>query len=214
MRKLTQILISILATILILILIYPSLGCECCSECCDPEKEESCFLPGTLITLADGSQIPIEYVEVGDTILSVDENLNLIPAKVLEVESPMRDDYYIVTLANNVQLKVTDEHPLYMKSADYEGWGAIKPEKAIKDSGIKTNAIKVGDYLLNQDKEWIEVLSMEHIEKKTQTFNLKTIEKTNTFFAEGFLAHNKGETPPYPQQPQPQQPAPRQPTSN
>jgi len=31
---------------------------------------DSCFLPGTLITLENGSQIPIENVKVGEKIIS------------------------------------------------------------------------------------------------------------------------------------------------
>lgn len=40
MRKITQIVISIAVTVLILAAIYPSLGCDCCDECCDKEEKE------------------------------------------------------------------------------------------------------------------------------------------------------------------------------
>lgn len=40
MRKINQIVISITVTVLILAAIYPSLGCDCCDECCDSEEKE------------------------------------------------------------------------------------------------------------------------------------------------------------------------------
>lgn len=152
----------------------------------------SCFLPGTLITMGNGSQIPIENVKIGDKILSYDGNLNPVITKVLETESPMRDDYYIMTFENGKELKVTNEHPLYIKSAGYEGWGSIIPKETLEDSGITAKKIEVGDHMLNIEKKWIKIANIQHVNEKVQTYNLKKVDKTNTFFAEGFLAHNKG----------------------
>ena len=158
----------------------------------------SCFLPGTLITLANGSQIPIENVKVGDKIFSYDKNLKPVITEVLETESPIRDYYYIITFENGKELKVTDEHPLYIKSNKYEGWGSIIPEATMNDAGMKTKKIKTGDYILNIEKKWIKIIDIKHINEKVQTYNLKSVSKTKTFFAEGFLAHNKQHDKPPP----------------
>lgn len=161
----------------------------------------SCFLPGTLITMGDGSQIPIEKVKVGDKIISYDKNMKPLVTEVLETENPVRDDYYIITFENGKELKVTNEHPLYIKSGKYEGWGSIIPEETLEDSKIVTKNIEVNDYLLDINKKWIQIKKIEHIKEKVQTYNLKRVDKTDTFFAEGFLAHNKGggdENPPPP----------------
>jgi hypothetical protein len=162
----------------------------------------SCFLPGTLITMSNGSQIPIENVKAGDKIISNDENLNPVVAEVLETEAPVRDDYYIISFENNKQLKITNEHPLYVKSGNYKGWGSIEPEATINDAGIKAKKIKTGDYVLNIEKKWIKITNIKHVNEKVQTYNLKKVDKTNTFFAEGFLAHNKGGKNPPPPPPQ------------
>ena len=152
----------------------------------------SCFLPGTLISLENGSRIPIEHVKIGDKLISFDKDLNKVITEVLETENPIREDYYIIVFGNGKELKLTDEHPLYIKSGKYEGWGSIIPEATMDDADIKTKKIKVGDYVLNIEKKWIKIINLKHINEKVQTYNLKKVDKTNTFFAEGFLAHNKG----------------------
>lgn len=161
----------------------------------------SCFLPGTLITMGNGSQQPIENVKAGDKIVSYDQNLNPVITQVLETEAPIRDDYYIIKFDNDKELKVTNEHPLYVKSGKYEGWGSIIPEAAMDDANIKTKKIEIGDYLLNIEKKWIKIVNIKHVNEKVQTYNLKKVDKTSTFFAEGFLAHNKDESPPPPPPP-------------
>ena len=163
----------------------------------------SCFLSGTLITLGNGSQLPIEKVKVGDKITSYDKNLNPVLSEVLETEAPVRDGYYIITFENGKELKVTNEHPLYIKSVGYEGWGSIIPQETLDDANIKTKKIEVGDFILNIEKKWIKIIEIKYINKKVQTYNLKKVDKTNTFFAEGFLAHNKGNPPPPPPPPPP-----------
>ena len=161
----------------------------------------SCFLPGTLITLENNSQVPIENVKAGDKIISFDDKLSKVVVEVLETEAPIRDDYYILYMENGKKLKLTDEHPLYIKSGTYEGWGSIIPEATMDDAKIRTKKIEIGNYILNVDKQWIKIIGLKHVNEKVQTYNLKKVDKTNTFFAEGFLAHNKGgdkNTPPPP----------------
>ena len=178
--------------VILLSVIYIS-GCSCCGSGCDSQKAESCFPAGTKITLADGAYKPIEDIKAGDMVLSMDKDRNLVKAEVIETEAPIRDGYYIIKLQNNEELKVTDEHPVYIKKDDYEGWGSIIPEKALEDAKIETEAIDEGDFVFTKDKEFLNITSIEHIKEQVQTYNLKTIKKTNTFFAEGILVHNKGD---------------------
>jgi len=148
--------------------------------------------------MGNGSQVSIEKVKVGDKIISYDKDMKPVITEVLETESPVRDDYYIIAFENRKELKVTNEHPLYIKSGIYEGWGSIIPEATMDDSNIKTKKIEIGDSILNIEKKWIKIVDIKHVNEKVQTYNLKKVDKTNTFFAEGFLAHNKGSPPPPP----------------
>ena len=167
------------------------------------EAGSSCFLQGTLITMSDGSQVPIEHIDPGFKVFSFDNNMNGIISEVLEVESPIRDDYYVIAFEDGKELKLTNEHPMYIKKSSYIGWGSIMPQKTMMDSGMKTEKIEKGDYILSLSKEWVKIVDISHINKKVQTYNLKKVDKTNTFFAEGFLAHNKGTPPPPPPPPPP-----------
>jgi len=55
-------------------------------------------------------------VKVGDVILGYDLNANKkVNIKVLELESPVRDDYYIIEFKDGSKLEVTNEHPIYIK---------------------------------------------------------------------------------------------------
>ena len=96
-------------------------------------------------------------------MVSFDENLNRAVSEVLETESPIRSDYYVITLENGKELKLTDEHPLYIKSGKYEGWGSIMPEATMDDSGMRTRKIKIGDYILNIDKKRIKITNVKEI---------------------------------------------------
>ncbi len=155
----------------------------------------SCFLAGTKVTMSDGTKKNIEEVKVGDNILSFDNNQNLQPAIVYEMESPIREGYYNVELEDKTVLKVTDEHPLYFKSpsSNEEGWASFSPEKTKQDSKMKVKQLTLGSLLKKEDGTWNKIVNIEYIQGSVQTYNLKRVQG-NSFFAEGIWAHNKGET--------------------
>ena len=70
-----------------------------------------CFLPGTLITMADGTTKPIDQIEIGDMIL---EALTNKPTKVIGVKSIEHDlSKWVFSLDKNVEPYITEEHPFY-----------------------------------------------------------------------------------------------------
>lgn len=164
----------------------------CCS--CDGGGESSCFLAGTKITMSDGTKKNIEEVKIGDSILSFDQSTGQTkPYKVLELESPIRDHHYEITLDNGTVLKVTSEHPLYTKSKYQEAWAAIDPKETLRQDKMKVKKLSVGDYLKTEENTWVQILSMKYIPGNVQTYNLKSVEGTYSFFADGIWAHNKNE---------------------
>jgi len=155
-----------------------------------PVNPQSCFPGYTLITMKDGSQEQIKEVEVNDEVLSYDvENNDFVFAEVLELESPIREGIYLI---NNL-INVTDEHPFYIKKDNKIGWGAINALHAKQDSEIKEDILdlEIGDFLFNGN--WVEVESIEYFPGLIQTYNLKTVNNYNNFFANNFLVHNKGD---------------------
>jgi len=146
---------------------------------------DSCFPAGTQISLPDGDSVNIEEVKVGDVVRSYDVKTNsFVEAKVLELESPIREGYYEI---NGDLLRVTNEHPLYTK----KGWASIVPEVTYEDTKLRPIAqLEIGAEVFTEDG-WVEVESIEYVEGELRTYNLKTVDKYNAFFADGVLAHNK-----------------------
>ncbi|NTV24123.1 MAG: hypothetical protein HGA85_07195, partial [Nanoarchaeota archaeon] len=165
-------------------------------------KGGSCFLPGTLVRMSDGSEKKIEDVKVGDDVLGYDiEKKAYFSNKVLELESPVRYDYYTLTFSDGSALKLTDEHPVYIRSSDSEGWASISPMSTFDDARMKVMKISIGDKVYQADGSWETIVSIDHTVEEVQTYNLKSVSGTNTFFAEGVLVHNKGDGPPPPPPP-------------
>jgi hypothetical protein len=169
---------------------YEVSGNDCVEE---DGNGDSCFLPGTPVLYPDGSHKPIENVDVGDVVLGyVPETRQFVDATVLELESPMRDDYYIITFEDGAILKITDEHPVYARNGNREGWFSIIPEYTYDDAGMIVQRLRAGDEVLTAWESWARIDDITHVDQKVQTYNLKQVSNANTFFASGFLVHNKG----------------------
>ena len=164
----------------------------------DEEEDEevssdSCFLAGTLILMGDQRHQPIEEVQVGDIVMSYDfETGKLVQAEVLEVESPLREAYYVMGIEDGSSLRITGEHPVYIRKNDQTGWGAIAPEQAQEQITIDIMQLAVGDFVMSADGDWFKIGGIDRIDRVVRTYNLSQVSSTNAFFADGWLVHNKG----------------------
>jgi len=153
---------------------------------------DSCFPAGTKVTMADGSTKNIEDVKVGNLVATYDTEAGLYTkAKVLEIESPIRYHIYTLKFKGGKELRLTSEHPLYAKE---KGWASIDPEETLAEDSLIVETLAVGDEILDINGNWARVnkITFENIPEGVQTYNLKRIENYNDYFADGFLAHNKG----------------------
>jgi len=173
---------------------------EMCSSCAgDCGACVSCFAGGTNILMADGLSKKIEQIVPGDRVASFDFILNRLSFSVVKkIESPIREGYFLL----NDRLKLTSEHPLYFRDqSGVEGWGAIDPVASRHDhmlqyADFNIGQINVGDEILKADYTWEKVDSLEYTSRSTQTYNLVGLHPYNNYFADGYLAHNKGENVP------------------
>jgi len=158
--------------------------------------ETSCFLAGTLITMEDGSLKNIEEVIVGDVVKAFDESTGeIIASKVFEIESPTREGYYNLNFVDGREVQVTNEHPFYAKKPDGTvGWCSLEPDKTRKFYVHLRNIqqLEVGDRIYTDQEQWVEITELQYFDGPVQTYNLKRVEKGQSFFANGLLAHNKG----------------------
>ncbi len=148
----------------------------------------SCFIAGTKILMADRTEKNIEDIKPGDKIMSYDGK-GLSGQTVKHIEDPIRDHHYIVKFADGTEIGITDDHAVLTDN----GWQAISPENAKNESpGLAVTKLEIGDKVLNSRGKYISVLSMKYLPGDVQTYNLKDVSKYNNYYANGFVAHNKG----------------------
>jgi hypothetical protein len=158
-----------------------------------PQPQQfSCFVAGTLVTMADGSKKKIEDVELGEELLGQDGIINT----VLEFDHPPLDGRDLIAFNGGKPL-MTPEHPLWTK----EGWKSYSAETTqwqkpeIAHLMINGDFV-VGDEILMDDDTWftIESIDVHPEEPEQQVYNFY-LDGNNTYYADGFLAHNRGPSP-------------------
>lgn len=148
----------------------------------------TCFPAGTKILMADKTEKNIEDVKAGDKVMGFDGNKS-IAETVLELESPIRDHLYELNFADGSSVQLTNEHPLYTT----QGWKSLAPEKTREENPkLVVGRLYNGDAVLHKDNRYIKIVSITYHPGNVQTYNLKKVSANNNFYANGFLAHNKG----------------------
>jgi len=154
---------------------------------------DECFVPGTMITMGDGTQRAIETVKVGDMVLAWDEETKDFEKKQVTrtFENPINSKPVFRILAvSGHEIRCTGEHPIMTKS----GW---------------TNAahVNLNHQLLIQDPgddfyyySWIKEIEIIAIEsdkytetnnprRLTEVYNLEVAD-LHTYVANGIVVHN------------------------
>ncbi len=128
-----------------------------------------CFLAGTLVS-TDHGLTPIEELKVGDRVVaSADGHYEL----VTRVYRAVHLEYWTV----NDDVSVTGTHPFFTQ----RGW-------------IECANLEVGDKLIAADGEAVSVASIEARTKGVRVYNIE-VSGSHTFYANGFLVHNKEPDP-------------------
>lgn len=130
-----------------------------------------CFVAGTKIKMADGSEKNIEDIKAGDKVLTfADERSHrLVEADVVTTISHTVDGYLVI----NGNLKVTPEHRVFVNG----GWQMIGDAKA-------------GDYLLDENGRQVLIESIEVVRQIVKVYNFQT-EPYHTYIANGIYVHNQ-----------------------
>ena len=173
----------------------------------------ACFLPETLVRMADGSDKKIEDLYVGDEVLSIkleglpDEDLGYsawkeftmlsvddmttmetATAKIEKIFYDYMDGYWDI---NNGLIKVTSEHDFWTFADHLFGprWEWNTPLELSGHFGTSQN--KTPYYLMDTDGKKIEIESIEYIDGEVEVINID-VEPLDIYFAGGVLVHNKG----------------------
>ena len=162
-------------------------------------KEKTCFLPHTLITMADGtSHKPISDIVIGDKVIGRNGTIsNVIEVKITLLGSRLVYGW------NGKKPFVSEEHPLMTT----KGWGAFNPttllelepnvHKVVTDEQSKDVVeIKTGTEIVTiTGNESVKDLVSVSMDKDTEIYTLMLDGDDHTFYANDILAHNKSLKP-------------------
>ena len=152
----------------------------------------SCFVAGTKVTMADGSEKNIEDVVIGDEVLSFN-GIENESKKVIGLKTPIHDDIVKYVFANQTEVICTYDHPFFVAGGDGE-LASYTPFLTNKryNIGKEVRQIKVGDLVfVNQSKSQTaikDIIELDLGEVQTYIF---TVEDNHNFYANGILVHNK-----------------------
>lgn len=142
---------------------------------------QSCFVEGTLITLANGTQKKVEDIDYGDEVLCYDFNEGKQTTAPIEfVMKKMQSNfYYKVTLSDGTILKLVGangkSHRLY---------------NATKQSFIYPQDFEENDYTLKENGTLVTISLIEKIEEKVNFYNISSKDHINVY-AENVLTSNR-----------------------
>ena len=174
----------------------------------------TCFTPDTKLTLADGTQKEIQELAIGDELLSLkmpnaqteEEHpviasdvayadycivelgeSELVSAKIINMFFDFADTYFLI----NGEIKVTGEHPFFVKIPDgfYLPITGQNSEEFWAWEYVRN--LEVGQIMYDKDMNEVSIDSIEEIEEEIEIVNID-VDTNNTYFAEGILVHNKG----------------------
>lgn len=147
-------------------------GCSCLSS----------FLRATPVLMADGDTKPISDLQIGDAVRGKDGVNHVVRLPSHITNEPIYG-------FNGDEAFVTGGHPFWTQ----EGWKAIDPSLTPKEHhGVKTTKLEVGDRLSMDNGEAFIVTSIDsNNELGTQEVFNPVVDGDNTYYANGYLVHNK-----------------------
>lgn len=156
---------------------------------CSANAGGCCFLPGTSITLFDGSSINIEDIIGGESLLTYNtEKLTFEEGLVTNIFTPIHNDIIKLVIGNNT-IDCTSTHPFW--SVNKKEWVSLNPKETMLNMDINVGYLEIGDILLNEKNE--EVILDDIIQIDTEdmvTYDI-SVEPNHTYYANTILVHNK-----------------------
>ena len=149
----------------------------------------SCFIAGTKIKMADGTDKNIEDVVVGDVVKGHNGDNT-----VIELDWVTLGDRKLYAFNDSEHYFFTSEHPFMTE----EGWKSVKPEKTKERDGVELynelkGELKVGDKLVT-DNGLIEITNIKSKEINNPDLPLYNFHISNdkSYIADNYVVHNKG----------------------
>jgi hypothetical protein len=135
-----------------------------------------CFTPDTLITMANGIQAPIVSIKSGDMI-AVQGGTEPVTNVITQVNRVM----YRVKFADGRELRMSDDHPLYVYG---KGYAAFNPVGDYKDLGM-AKILKLGDNVLDEHGRLNKIVDVQLIDYPQTVYTFGN----SKFYANGMLVY-------------------------
>ena len=152
-----------------------------------PPPPIMCFVAGTKVDMADGTKKVIENIAVGDKVLALDNETDVV-SYVHDIPEADRNLWTI-----NNKITATDAHAFLTE----DGWKSNNPKLSntvYNDYGIDVKTLKVGDKLITKDG-LEKVTKLESEKDFVKVYNFTT-SNTHTYLVDGVVSHNKMARPP------------------
>lgn len=135
------------------------------------------FDPGTLVTLADGTQAPIETLKTGDLVLAIDPDTGESAQPVLDVIVGQGDKHLIDLTIDGLgkDLRATANHPIWVDGRGWTDAEDVHVGDRVRLAGAGLAAVKA-----MHDRGWLSSHTV---------YNLN-VGNTHTFTANGIVVHN------------------------
>ena len=149
-----------------------------------PPIPTGCFVAGTLITMADGSQKPIEEVKEGERVLAKDEKSGQVKAKkVTQSFKRTVQESIVITFATGEQIETTLDHPFYSKRGDFSGF-------------LAAGQLGIGTSIVTRAGPRVGIAKVEKRSTPVVVYNME-VEGFHTYFVgkSKLWVHNPGCTP-------------------
>lgn len=146
--------------------------------------QDECFPAGTLITMADGTQKPIEAVRVGDYVMAFDESDRTYATRRVETlyRNPAPKKLVRIETYSGIVLHCTANHPIWLSRSNMTGW-----RQAVQLIGGQI-AAKRQELLI--DGCWQRVKSARYVTHSHDTVYNFAVAGLHTYIANGVVVHN------------------------
>lgn len=160
-----------------------------------------CFIPQTLVSLADGTQRPISNIVPGDVLLSWDEDTaTLATAEVTGLTRVTSSDLSTILLEDGItQITSTRDHPFW--SHEKRAIVSLNPRATERDYNLSTSLMGMSEtfahesgvplrgYVKDNDTKPNSKDDSLQVEHEVMTLCLN---RHHWFFVHGIRTHNKG----------------------
>lgn len=176
-----------------------SLRWICSDPSIKPYKNHNCFIPGTLVSMADGTTKSIEKVEIGDSVMTHLGHARPVVAKII---NDFKGELVEIDVRFGSKTTCTNNHPFYKVDLDTDiaylrRLNLKKLPMAFRNAGD----LKLGSLLtsLSDPKQEAEyrteqygihtVTGLKKVAYDGKIYNLE-VEEDHSYVANGLIVHN------------------------